>query len=51
MNWMQLIIALAPVAEEALKAIEAQKAAGKDPADIHTSIVDHLTQLPAKIRQ
>ena len=50
MNWLLLVQALLPVVDEVLKAIAAAQAAGKAPADIHSTVVDHVAQLPAKIR-
>ena len=52
MNWLDLVVELLPVAEEEIvKAVADAKAAGKDPASTHTTIADHLAQLPAKIRE
>lgn len=51
MNYWLLIQALLPIGEEIVKAIADAQAAGKAPADIHQTVVDHTAALPAKIRQ
>ena len=50
MKWFQLITALLPLAEEIAKAVEDAINAGKAPADVHQTITDHVSELPAKIR-
>lgn len=51
MNFWMLFTALLPIVEQIAKAIEAAALAGKDPAVVHQTIVDHAAQLPAKIRE
>jgi hypothetical protein len=51
MNFWTLFTELLPVAEQIAKAIAAAAAAGKDPALIHQTVIDHAAQLPAKIRE
>ena len=50
MNWLQLILGLAPIIEQVAKAIADARAAGKHPDSIHATVVDHAAELPAKIR-
>ena len=50
MKWFQLIASLLPIAEAIFKSIEDALSAGKQPADIHQTIVDHAAELPAKVR-
>lgn len=50
MNFWMLFTALIPIAEQITKAIADAIAAGKDPAVIHQTVVDHASQLAAKIR-
>jgi hypothetical protein len=51
MNFWMLFTELLPIAEQIAKAIAAAEAAGKDPALIHQTVIDHAAQLPAKIRE
>lgn len=51
MRWFQLIAALLPIAEEVFASITDALNAGKKPADIHSTVVDHVAALPAKIRE
>lgn len=51
MKWFQLIAALLPVVEETFAAIEDAINAGKSTAAIHSTVVDHVAALPAKIRE
>ena len=50
MNWLKLIITLVPIVEEVVKAIGDAQAAGKHPDSIHATTVDHIAELPGKIR-
>lgn len=50
MNWFQLILSLLPIVEEVAKAIADATAAGKQPAAVHQTIIDHVSQLPAVVR-
>jgi len=45
-----IIERLAPVVEELIKAIEDAHAAGKATSEVHNTVLDHLAELPAKIR-
>ena len=50
MNWVKLILALVPVVEQVIKAIGDAQAAGKHADSIHATAIDHVAELPGKIR-
>lgn len=51
MNWWNLISALLPLVQEVITAVGQAQAAGKSPDTIHSTVTDHVAQLPAKIRE
>ena len=50
MKWFQLFASLLPLIEELVKSIGDAISAGKSPTDVHQTIVDHVAELPAKVR-
>jgi hypothetical protein len=50
MKYFALITELLPVIEAIFNAVEETIAAGKDPVVLRDTIMDHMTQMPGKIR-